>query len=237
MNQTTFSGAGHTDHWESHSCVSPSVMNTPAFSPGNQGIAIHLAGLSRLFSCKPAPRAAETLSPPPTQKEGGRAPASWTLLVTQRAVFCAQYWYYPFCCYCLFCNWNQEGSRCVKGVALQLRAAWFCLSVSRTRKKWSYHFASLPIPRPIFLHVPFLPLPSHSIHEAKECIHHLTPTFFLYSAGSLNLPNSLHVPLLQPPSPDQIQFHSLVFPPSVPVLYLPNSSLTASSLLLSNTQL
>lgn len=69
-------------------------------------------------------------------------------------------------------------------------------------------FASLPIPRQVFLHTHFL---------------------------SLDLPNSLHVPLLQPLSPNQIQSHSVTFPPSAPILYLPNSHFfTASSLSHSN---
>lgn len=100
-------------------------MNTPAFMPCNRCISIHLAGLNCL-PCKLAPRAAEILSQPPTQTEGGRAQGRWTVLVTQSVVSCAQYQYCPCCC--LFCNWNQEGSRCLKGAALKLWGAWFCLS-------------------------------------------------------------------------------------------------------------
>lgn len=154
-------------------------MNTPAFMPCNRCISIHLAGLNCL-PCKLAPRAAEILSQPPTQTEGGRAQGRWTgdtKCCLLRSVSILS----------LLLSFLQLKSRGVKvseGSSPQTLRS-LVLSISGTRKKWSYSFASLPIPRPIFFHVPLLPLPSHWIREAKEHVHHLAPTFFLHTPRSL----------------------------------------------------
>lgn len=59
------------------------------------------------------------------------------------------------------------------------------------------------------------------------------PQAHLSSVPSWNLLKLLHVSLLLPPSPNPIQFHALMFPPSAPALYLPTafySKLPTSSL-------
>lgn len=64
-------------------------------------------------------------------------------------------------------TWREQPSK--------LRAAWFCLSISGTRKKWSYSFASLPTPPCSFLPVTFSFNTSSKGMRTPPC-----PSFSLY---------------------------------------------------------
>lgn len=221
MNQTTSSCAGHTDHWESyeqlhipkygeHTCLyTMEPVSFPSLGQTELPLLLQASLLSSYWSS-----ASKTLSQPPTQK-GGRGWDRWTVLVTQRAVLCSAL-ILSFLLFS-FLLLKSGGLKVREGSSPQ-RAAWCSLSVSGTRRKWfcSLRMGTPPCPR-------FFPL---------------YPRLPLQRVLSLNLLNSLHVPLLQLPSSNQIQFHSLMSPPSAPVPHLPNSlSFPASSLFPSNIQL